>query len=180
MKPSVQFSPAETFQRKWVEPRPGRTLIVGSYVTEGKEDRRRRYQDAIGVDMRAGPGVDVVANLEAALPSGLGRFAHVECWSVLEHSRRPWKLAENIERLMLPGGTLHLTVPFVWRYHDYPGDFWRFTHEGVLALFPGITWTRLMYASDKLRDDHYVKAAEVGGHPFLPRTEVIGFGIRQS
>ncbi len=171
--------PAERFARDHVAPRAGRTLIVGSFVAEGKEDRRARYPKVLGVDMRPGPGVDRVLNLEDQLPDDLGQFAHVECWSVLEHSRRPWLLAANIERLMKPGATLHLTVPFVWRYHDYPGDLWRFTHEAVQELFPGIQWSAIRYASDKLRPDTYIRAREEEEHPYFPRTEVLGFGVKR-
>lgn len=170
--------PADLFVRRYVRPRAGRTLIVGAFVTDGKADRRALYEEAVGVDMRPGPGVDLVLNLEDGLPEDLGVFDHVECCSVLEHSRRPWLLAANVERLMAPGATLHLQVPFVWRFHDYPSDYWRFTAEGVRELFPGIHWEALMYAGDRLREDTYLKARDFNGVPHLPRTEVCGFGVR--
>lgn len=171
-------SPVEEFTARHVIPTAGRTLIAGSFVTQGKEDRRAGYADAVGVDMRPGPGVDRVLNLERELPADLGTFAHIECWSVLEHSRRPWKLAANLQRLLVPGGTLHLTVPFVWRYHDHGGDFFRFTAHGVRSLFPGIEWRALEYASDCLRPDHYLRAIEVEGYPYFPRCEILGFGVK--
>lgn len=120
--------------------RKGRTLIVGSHVYEGREDDRARYKHAVGVDMIPGPGVDVVHDMEEPLPAGLGTFAHAECFSVLEHSRRPWLLAANIERLLESGGTLWVTVPWMWRRHGYPSDYFRFTTEGIKAIFPGIQW----------------------------------------
>lgn len=120
--------------------RKGRTLIVGSHVYEGREDDRARYKQAVGVDMIPGPGVDVVHDMEEPPPSGLGTFAHAECFSVLEHSRRPWLLAANIERLLESGGTLWVTVPWMWRRHGYPSDYFRFTTEGIKAIFPGIHW----------------------------------------
>jgi hypothetical protein len=167
------------FEDRYVRPRAGRTLIVGSQVYGEKEDRRARYADAVGVDMLAGPGVDRVVDLEDPLPPDLGTFAHIECMSVMEHSRRPWLLAANLLAAMEPDATLYLTVPFVWRYHSYPGDFFRFTADGVRSLFPGIEWRRLMYASDKLREDHFLKVDEKGEtHPKLPRCEVVGFGVR--
>lgn len=175
------MSPAEEFEAKWVHPAPaGRVLIAGSRVFSAKEDRRTRYPGrAVGIDMEAGDGVDMVLDLEGPLNGALGQFTHIECLSVLEHSRAPWALAANLERLLLPGGTLFLSVPFVWRVHQYPGDLWRFTDQGVRALFPFIDWEQIAYASDRLRPDHYIKAHEVGGHPMLPRTEVLGWGRRQ-
>lgn len=168
----------ETFAAQHVRPRKGRALIVGSFVAAGKEDRRGAFKDALGVDMRPGPGVDRVIDLENDLPADLGQFAHIECWSVLEHSRRPWLLAANLERLMKPGATIHLTVPFVWRFHNYPSDLFRYTAEGVRSLFDNVKWEKLMYAGDKLREDHYLRAQEFEGHPYFPRCEVVGFGVR--
>jgi hypothetical protein len=178
VKRSNTCSPADEFVAQFVRPLEGRTLIAGSFVADGKADRRRLYKDVLGVDMRKGFGVDRVLDLEEPLPQDIGQFEHIECLSVLEHSRRPWMLAANLERLLMEGGTLHLSVPFVWRFHDYPSDYFRFTAEGVRVLFPGIRWVALAYASNRLRGDHYLGALDVSGHPFMPRCEVIGFGVR--
>lgn len=168
------------FERLHVRPEPGRVLIVGSQVYGEKEDRRARYADAVGVDMLAGPGVDVVLDLEdAAAASALGQFDHVECMSVLEHCRRPWKMAATIEGLMRPGATLFVSVPFCWRVHAYPSDYWRFTPEALKVLFPAIEWETLGMAGQKLRvgegndrlDRHLVV-----GFPYFARTETVGFG----
>ena len=181
----MKLPPDQLFEQTYVRPREGRTLIVGSKIFGQREDRRLRYRDAVGVDMQAGDGVDVVVDLEDEDEisfADLGPFAHIECLSVLEHSRRPWLLAENMQRLLEPGGTIFLSVPFVWRFHGYPNDYFRFTAEGVRALFPLIRWEQLQYASDRLRPDHYLpgleKAAGNSGHPHLPRCEVMGFGAR--
>jgi hypothetical protein len=178
VKPS-NVSSLDHFERRYVAPKVGRTLIVGSRVYGSKEDRRLRHADALGVDMLEGPGVDQVVDLEEPLPPGLGQFAHVECMSVLEHSRRPWLLAGNLERLMEPGATIFVSVPFVWRVHAYPSDYWRLTPEGVRSIFPGIEWQALMLASDDLRKGVRLPAARVGGHPFLARAETVGFGVKR-
>lgn len=174
------MTPTEKFEAKYRKPKEGRTLIVGSRVYATREDRRKLYPDAIGVDMLEGPGVDIVANLEEPvewLPGGM-LFDHIECISVLEHSRRPWLLAANIERLMAPGATLHLSVPFVWRPHFYPGDFFRYTVAGVESLFPTIKWDALRYASqDALwKDDAKQPRQMIGRAVYFPRCEVLGFG----
>lgn len=168
------------FERRYVRPAPGRTLIVGSKLYDGRDDRRKLYPDAVGVDMLPGDGVDVVHNLEEPPPKTLGKFSHVECWSVLEHSRKPWRLAANLQRLMLPGGTLYLTVPFVWRVHGYPNDYFRFTKEGVKALFEQINWGWLYLAHEELKKNDLVPALDSQtGHSYLARTEVLAFGVRK-
>lgn len=170
----------DLFESKYATPALGRALVVGSRVFSEREDRRQRYADAVGVDQQAGEGVDQVLDLEAPLPEGLGQFAHIDCLSVLEHSRRPWLLAANLERLLLPGGTLFLTAPFVWRVHAYPSDFWRFSKEGIRALFPGIAWHHMVYAHESLKHNDMVPAIHRvdGGIPFFARTEVLAFGER--
>jgi hypothetical protein len=164
------------FEAVRVRPNPGRTLIVGSHIYVNKEDRRKRYADVVGVDMQAGPGVDRVLDLEEALPGDLGLFAHVECMSVLEHSRRPWLLAANVERLMEAGGSIYVTVPFVWRVHGYPDDYWRFTESGVRELFPAVKWESIEYAHSGLTDGSHVPCVKLRDFPYFVRTEVCAFG----
>lgn len=165
------------FEQQFVRPKAGRTLIVGSQVYHDKEDRRLRYPDAVGVDMLDGDGVDRVLNLEDPLPDDLGLFDHIECMSVLEHSRRPWLLAANLERLLVPRGTIYVTVPFMWRMHAYPDDFWRMTPQGMMSVFPGIDWQTVMYAGDRLYCERDKLETIKNPHPFYPRTEVAGFGL---
>lgn len=172
----LPMSSLEQFERDHVRPLPGRTLIVGSRVYRGKEDRRKRYPDCVGIDMQAGEGVDLVQDLELPLPLGQVRsFDHVECMSVLEHSRKPWLIAANIERMLKVGGTLYVTVPFVWAVHGYPSDYFRFTIAGVRELFPSVEWSAAVYAERTMVAE--VKREHLNGHPFFPRSEVCAFGV---
>lgn len=178
-RPSHTISALENFERLYVKPEQGKTLIVGSRVYRDKEDRRKRYTNVVGVDMQAGDGVDLVQDLEEPLQLGqLRSFAHVECMSVLEHSRRPWLLAANIERMLRAGGSLFVTVPFVWAVHGYPDDYWRLTESGLRELFPSIKWAALRYAAIDLVGD--VKRTHIAEHPYFPRSEICGFGHLQA
>lgn len=125
--------------RKWPI-RSGRTLVVGAKVYGKKPDRRKIYGDAVGLDLFDGKGVDMVHDLEHPLPAEMGNFDHIDCVSVLEHVQRPWLMAQNIERALVEGGTLLVCVPFVWRVHAYPSDYWRMTAEALPVLFPSIEW----------------------------------------
>ena len=179
------FCAAAMFERTYVVPKEGRTLIVGSRIFSERPDRRALYRDAIGVDMIDGDGVDVVYNLERkTAPKKLGRFAHIECLSVLEHSKRPWVMAANIEDMLEPYGTLFVSVPFVWRVHGYPHDYWRMTIDGLRTIFPRIDWKdRLKYGTVGYLTDNFLTKQVSGvmedGSPIYPRTEVYGFGERK-
>jgi SAM-dependent methyltransferase len=103
----------------------------------------------VGVDMAAGPGVDRVLDLTTGtgdLP--LGAFALGICCSVLEHTDRPWQMAEHMTALIRPGGSLFLSVPWVWRYHAYPDDYFRFSWRGIEALFPAFEWQHKVFSTN--------------------------------
>ncbi len=101
--------------------------------------------DYYGVDKIAGEGVDFVVDLTwdfETIDKILGgrRFGTILCLSVLEHCEQPFKMAENITHLLKPGGKVVISVPFAWKFHEYPADYWRFTHEGVKKLFPELVF----------------------------------------
>lgn len=168
----------EKFEEKYLRPATGSALVVGSRVYPGRVDRRKLYRDVKGIDMLPGDGVDIVMNLEEEVPAE--KFFHVDCMSVLEHSRRPWLLSANIEKLLAPGGTIFLTVPFVWRVHSYPSDYWRFTAAGVRELFPHIDWKLIEYTHlGSTPEGEKIQPERINGWRHFPRTEVCGVGVRQ-
>ena len=129
----------------------GPVIEIGSKDYGNTVSFRDLYGGAeyVGVDLEAGKGVDAVVDLTAGLgPLQAGKFALAICCSVLEHTPRPWDLAANITRLLRPAGEMYLSVPWVWRYHAYPDDYFRFSPRGVQSLFPGIDWSRATYSTN--------------------------------
>lgn len=53
---------------------------------------------------------------------------------VLEHCKKPWLCVEEAYRVLNKGGMLIASSPFMYQVHDWPGDFFRFTPEGLLCL----------------------------------------------
>ncbi len=136
------------FIEKHIHQLRGPYLEVGAKDYGSTQDLRSLVasdQRYTGVDLEAGPGVDVVVDLakpfdevDAKLEGA--RFGTIFCLSVLEHCRRPFVMADNLTRLLEPGGRLCISVPFAWKFHGYPSDYWRFTHEGVKILFPRLAF----------------------------------------
>ncbi len=136
-------------QYRWVEQHCGRVrgpvLEIGSrhYADSVSNDFRTLCQghDYIGVDMSAGRNVDLVVDFTQDFHrvdeqlSG-SRFGTILCMSVMEHVSNIIPFANNLTAITAPGGMLFLSVPFVWRFHGYPSDYWRFSPEGVKQLFP--------------------------------------------
>jgi SAM-dependent methyltransferase len=160
------------------KPCKGKTLVVGSKVYGAKIDRRALYSNSVGLDMVAGFGVDIVHDLEEPLKKSLGVFQHVDCCSVLEHVRHPWVMAENIERVLEQKGTILISVPFVWRVHGYPSDYWRITPAALPILFPRIKWRETGYITEDA-EPNMAPTVNLHGQKWLQRTEVVGFGVRR-
>ncbi len=125
----------------------GPFLEVGSRDYGSTEKMRAKFpgETYVGIDMQAGEGVDLVLDLTMPFSDvdallGGKRFGTIFCLSVLEHCEQPFLMAENISRLLAPQGVLYVSVPHAWKFHGYPSDYWRFTHEGVKKLFPQLTF----------------------------------------
>lgn len=62
-------------------------------------------------------------------------FDSVLCSQVLEHVFNPEALLSEIHRVLVPGGKLLLTAPFVWDEHEQPWDYARYSSFGLQHLF---------------------------------------------
>jgi SAM-dependent methyltransferase len=82
---------------------------------------RQKLPGAIGLDRLALPGVDVIADLDAALPFADGAFDAVSANQVLEHVRDLVGLVYELHRVLRPGGLLVAHVPYfrsAWAHID--------------------------------------------------------------
>jgi SAM-dependent methyltransferase len=62
------------------------------------------------------------------------QFRSVLCNQVLEHVFNPQEFLAEIHRVLVAGGKLLLTVPFVWDEHEQPYDYARYSSFGLKAL----------------------------------------------
>jgi SAM-dependent methyltransferase len=174
------------YARHFIQSQPQRVLEVGSKDYGSTQNFRDVFkaETYVGLDMEPGPGVDRVHDLTTGT-GGLGQFDLIICCSVLEHVRKPWLMAENLTSLLAPGGTLYLCVPWVWRYHAYPDDYFRFSWRGVESLFDRLQWSNFHYSSTKATEfwpcnpeaDNAVSIIHAG-NKHLPYLEVHGLGRR--
>jgi len=68
------------------------------------------------------------------LPVADGSFGAVLCSQVLEHVNQPDTVLQEISRVLRPGGTGILSVPFIYNVHVGPYDFFRFSPYGLKEL----------------------------------------------
>lgn len=128
---------AETFEPA------GPVLEVGAFQVAGQEalGNLRSFfpgRDYLGLDMRPGPGVDRVGNVES-LPFPDETFGTVLALNTFEHVRCFWRGFDEVRRVLRPDGVLIVSCPFFFRIHNYPEDYWRFTpaaFESLLDPYP--------------------------------------------
>lgn len=109
-----------------------KTLDIGAKSKENK----KYFPNLITLNIKPGKEVDIIAdaeNLKGIIDDE--SFDIVLCLSVLEHSKNPQKIVEEIKRILKRGGLVIVSVPFIMPLHDTPEDYWRFTKYGLLELF---------------------------------------------
>lgn len=127
----------------------GPVLEVGSKVAGGSEFRKYFYSNEfIGTDIESGEGVDVVCDLTLDHPLPKNYFDLVICCSVLEHTPTPWIMAKILSDLVKPGGKLYINCPWVWKYHKYPDDYYRYSFKAIEFLFSEFTWSNHAYSEE--------------------------------
>ena len=99
-------------------------------------DRRYSYH-ALDLEPRAGATAGDICsdNLLDELDDWAASFDVVYSNNVFEHLRRPWVAARNVVGLLKPGGIAITVTQFAIRYHAVPHDYFRYSHEGIAALF---------------------------------------------
>lgn len=116
---------------------PGRRRIldIGSMNINGSlRDHARAGDEYVGVDMAAGPGVEIVLDDPYVMPFTDRHFDAVVATSVFEHARFFWVLFVELARVCKDNGFIYLNVPSNGMFHQYPHDFWRFYPDAGLAL----------------------------------------------
>lgn len=115
--------------------RPGAVLDVGCAEQPFRALIESSGQQYVGMDvvqnrMRS---VDIVSTLEDA-PAPAQAFRVILCTEVVEHVVDIDLAFAGLRRLAATGGTVVMTVPFVFPLHMEPYDFRRLTLHGVRRL----------------------------------------------
>lgn len=84
----------------------------------------------VTMDIRPHDTISLVGDAHL-LPFDGGRFDCVIASEVMEHLRSVPRFLEEVRRVLVPGGRLVATVPFMFHVHADPWDFQRYTATGL-------------------------------------------------
>jgi hypothetical protein len=122
------------FQLYW---KPDNQLIVelGACSVNGSlRDHQPPGSRYIGLDIEAGPSVDVVIENSLILPFADSEADCVVSSSTFEHDKFFWQTFLELCRIIKPGGFLYLNSPSNGEFHRYPSDYWRFYPDAGRGL----------------------------------------------
>lgn len=91
------------------------------------------HPSIINLDVRDGPFVDIVGSADNVPLDSLS-VDLVISQEMLEHVPNPSDVMKEIYRILRPNGSLYLQVPWIIGYHGCPGDYWRFSVDGIRAI----------------------------------------------
>lgn len=92
------------------------------------------HNDVVNLEIADYATTDVLGICER-LPFKDNSFGGIISVAVLEHLKDPFKAAEELLRVLKPGGFLFVDVPFLQPFHGYPSHYYNMTSEGVKNLF---------------------------------------------
>jgi SAM-dependent methyltransferase len=115
---------------------PLNIIDIGSYDVNGSY---KTFFDAplwhyTGVDLAAGPNVDVVLDSPYRLPFKSHSVDVIVSGQAFEHIEFFWLTWLEMTRVLKPGGLIFLVAPSRGPEHRYPQDCWRFYPDGYRAL----------------------------------------------
>lgn len=129
---SVRRYLVDTFLAETVQAWPsGRTVLdVGGHKINkrGRFDITQYPLEVMVMNLTTEKQPDIQAD-GAQIPFPSAHFDYVICSELLEHVPHPPSVLEEIYRVLKPGGTCLITVPFLFHIHADPYDYGRYTES---------------------------------------------------
>lgn len=101
----------------------------------------RHVSETVCVDwaesLHANPHLDHIVDLNRPLPFDDASFDTLILSDVLEHVAEPLGLWSEMARVLAPGGSVLLNVPFLYGIHEAPYDYARYTEHALRRFAQG-------------------------------------------
>lgn len=136
----VWHTPHEPFRSELIQ---SVRASIGEPFLDLGSGKRRMGAGFVHIDVDPESRADI-RSTAADLPFGNNTFGLVWFEAVLEHVSDPERTVAEIGRVLKPDGVVYVEIPFMQGYHADPGDYQRFTVEGLMRLFRQfeIEWVR--------------------------------------
>lgn len=134
--------PVVELERLIRERRPRKVLEIGTaQAVAGVSTHNMKIfpdttrSDYTMLDIKPGADVDVVGDIHRMPPEWTDRFDACVADAVFEHLERPWIAAQEVARVLRPGGFCHIITHQTFPLHGYPSDFFRFSTDALALIF---------------------------------------------
>jgi len=140
---------AHNVDREFVARCRGKVLLdLGCGPPEAREAARAvGTSQYIGLDFLIGNRPDAVVSIDQLCLRNES-VDGINCISVLEHVYHPREIIAEMFRVMRPGGCVRVQVPFLLGYHDFPEDYFRYTHSALRRMFEEAGFRMLLLETD--------------------------------
>ena len=145
----VHRSSLDVTVRAAVAQKPDPSLLeIGSRARSGNVYRGwfPEKLDYVGMDVHAGPNVDVVGDAHHLSRCVNRRFDFMFSMGTFEHILMPWKVALEMNKTLNDGGQALIISHPSWPLHDEPWDFFRFSKDSWHGIFNVHTGFRVVDA----------------------------------
>lgn len=105
------------------------------YMDVGAGLRNEVFENCLYAEVYPSMTVDILVEPGRPYPLASGSLDGIGCFAVLEHVAEPWKLIEEIRRLLKPGGKVFIDWPFLVPVHGYPSHYFNATRHGLELMF---------------------------------------------
>ena len=119
--------------REWESLRGARVLDYGCGVMPYLEAFSLAGAQVVGADIGDNKYAQVQISDNGSLPVSGSSFEYVVSFQVLEHVPIPHNYLTEAYRVLKSGGRLFLSTHGVWPHHPSPGDYHRWTRDGLVS-----------------------------------------------
>lgn len=108
--------------------------IGGEQASAYQQILARTATRIVTLNIDASTQPDILADIEHPLPCDNESFDTVCAINVLEHVFSHQQLLQEMARVVRPGGSVLIVVPFLFPIHPSPQDYFRYTHSALERL----------------------------------------------
>jgi len=112
----------------------GEVLDLGGSKKSGYHELLKGEHRVTVVNLDKETGADLCFDLEKPFPIKDGEYDAVLCVNILEHIYHYREFLGECRRVLKPGGTLIVAVPFLVQVHPSPHDYFRYTGEALQKM----------------------------------------------